>query len=302
MSTPVGGSLPPPRPSQPPSVPPPGGHHSSPPPGQYPSSPPPGRHPASPPPRTDPPRWAWWVGGIAIPVVGIVVTVLVSGSPGNGGAPAPAAASGSSPQTKPSAPSSPDQAGAESPSSSATPSAAAEPSASADPSASASPDADLTSPAGYGQVVRTMWGLAPAPCTQHEQQLVDLDDGTSRVEPENNGAVADRGGAELLYWPDTCTGFGDYLLRGLPNARVGLLRTDMPKSFESCQAAAGTGFGALALSETTDREERGFVEGAAICSVTDQGAVTMAVIEHMDGGATDDLSVSGSLYAWPKSD
>ncbi|WP_328673643.1 hypothetical protein OG905_19445 [Streptomyces sp. NBC_00322] len=130
---------------------------------------------------------------------------------------------------------------------------------------------------------------------------MDLDDGQSRVEPEDNGAVKDPGGAELLYWPDTCTGIGDYTLRALPNTRVGLLRADMEKSFKSCQAAAGTGFGALALYQTGDREKRGFVEGAALCAVTDQGAVSMAVIEHMDGGATSDVSVSGSLYVWSKS-
>jgi hypothetical protein len=202
--------------------------------------------------------------------------------------PAPAA---SSSQRGSSAPSSPEPA----------PEAEATGSSTEAPTGQASPGADLTAPAGYAQVRKTMWGLAPQPCTQHEQQLVDLDDGRSRVEPEDNGAVNDPGGAELLYWPDTCTGIGDYMLRALPHTRVGLLRADMAKSFEACQAAAETGFGALALHETTDRENRGFVEGAAMCSVTDQGAVAMAVIEHLEGGATSDVSVSGSLYVWSKS-
>ncbi|MFD4176525.1 hypothetical protein [Streptomyces anulatus] len=165
-------------------------------------------------------------------------------------------------------------------------------------SASASPEADLTAPDGYAKALSTMWGLAPVPCTQHEQQLIDLDDGTSRTEDEDNGAVQEPGGAELLYWPDTCTGLGDYQLRALPNTRVGLLRVDAPKSFDSCRAAAGTGFGALALSERNDREDRGFVEGAALCSVTDKGTVAMAVIEHISGGAVDDVSVSGPLHVW----
>ncbi|WP_241837503.1 hypothetical protein [Streptomyces sp. CB02115] len=184
--------------------------------------------------------------------------------------------------------------------SSKEPEPAPEPPAPSDeaPSASASPAADLTAPEGYAKALSTMWGLAPVPCTQHEQQLIDLDDGTSRTEDENNGAVQEPGGAELLYWPDTCTGLGDYQLRALPDTRVGLLRVDAPKSFDSCRAAAGTGFGALALSERTDREERGFVEGAALCSVTDKGTVSMAVIEHIAGGAVDDVSVSGPLYIW----
>ncbi|MET9517957.1 hypothetical protein [Streptomyces sp. NPDC002994] len=149
---------------------------------------------------------------------------------------------------------------------------------------------------------KTMWGIAPVPCTQHEQQLVDLDDGRNRVEPEDGGAVKEPGGAELLYWPDTCYG-SDYLLRGLPNTQVGLLRADSQKSFESCESASRAGFGALALSQATDRRDRGFVEGAAVCSVTNEGAVAMAVIEHIDeaGGTSFDVSVSGSLYVWSKS-
>ncbi|MEU5149241.1 hypothetical protein AB0G42_18870 [Streptomyces yangpuensis] len=45
--------------------------------------------------------------------------------------------------------------------------------------------------------------------------------------------MAHPGGAELLYWPDTCTGIGDYLLRALPNTRVGLLRADAPRTAEA---------------------------------------------------------------------
>lgn len=234
-----------------------------------PSTPPP---PPSPPlpPRTEPPRWAWWVGGIAIPLVGIAVTAVVSGNPDPVAAPAPLPVP-DSPQPALSTPPSP------------APSPEATSSPTGGPTASASPEVDFRAPAGYAQVQKAMWGLAPAPCGQHEQQLVDLDDGRSRAGPEDGGAVRDPGGAELLYWPDTCTGVGDYMLRALPGTRVGLLRAGMPKSFESCEAAAETGFGALALFETKEREERGFAEGAALCSVTDRGAVAMAVIEHMDG-------------------
>ncbi|MFH9756280.1 hypothetical protein ACWGBY_19050 [Streptomyces griseus] len=169
---------------------------------------------------------------------------------------------------------------------------------SASSSASALPEVDLTAPDGYTEALSATWGLAPVPCTQHEQQLVDLDDGTSRTEDEDNGAVQEPGGAELLHWPDTCNSLGDYKLRALANTRAGLLRADAPKSFDSCRAAAGTGFGALDLSQRIDREDRGFIEGAALCSVTDQGAVAMAVIEHIDGRSTDDVSVSGPLYVW----
>ncbi|MEU9089367.1 hypothetical protein [Streptomyces sp. NPDC048428] len=251
------------------------------------------------PPRTDPPRWAWWVGGIAIPLIGIVATVIFSNGsdrdPVSAPAPAPAP---SSPQSEPSARSSPDHASAETGSPTATPDA------SASPSAPSSSDADLTAPDGYAQATRTMWGLAPAPCNQHEQQLVDLDDGMSRVEPsgmgEDNGASKDPRGAELLYWPDSCNDQNNYVLRALPNTRVGLLQADVPKSFESCKAASRTGFGALGLLDSYDRGKRGFVEGAALCSVTDQGAVSMALIEHIDDGS-DEASVSGTLYVWPKS-
>ncbi|MGW7327647.1 hypothetical protein ACWGIU_03310 [Streptomyces sp. NPDC054840] len=129
---------------------------------------------------------------------------------------------------------------------------------------------------------------------------MDLDTGESRVEQERNGAVEKPGGAELLYWPDTCTGIGDYVLRALPNTRVGLLRPDAPRTAEACKAAAGTGFAALPLSEKLDTKERGFTVGAAICAVTADGAVAMAVIDHMSGGSTVDVSVSGNLYVWPQ--
>ncbi|WP_187285030.1 hypothetical protein [Streptomyces sp. OR43] len=169
-------------------------------------------------------------------------------------------------------------------------------------SPSATSDVDLTAPAGYAEATETMWGLAPGSCEHSEQQIVDLDDGMSRVE-SGDGVVKDPRGAELLYWPsESCIDdFGDYQLRALPNTRVGLLQAGMPKTFESCKAASGTGFGGLQLSDGSESEARGFVEGAAVCSVTDHGAVSMALIEHMDGGTFDDVSVSGRLYVWRKS-
>lgn len=241
-----------------------------------------------------PPRWAWWVGGIAIPLLGIVVSVIVSGGR-DAAAPAPISATGSQtavPTPTPTDPAPP----APSPTLTAGPTVTPRPSGSTTPSA----DTDLTPPAGHGPARKATWGLAPAPCTQHEQQLVDLDTGESRVEQEDNGAVANPGGAELLYWPDTCTGIGDYVLRALPNTRVGLLRADAPRTAEACKAAAGTGFAALPLYERRDTKERGFTVGAALCAVTADGAVAMALIDHMSGGATTDVSVSGNLYVWPQ--
>lgn len=225
--------------------------------------------------------------------------MIYSNNPDPVAAPAPpAAAASSSPRTEPTdALPSPDHAWAESESPTATPSDTGSP----NPSSSSSSDVDLTVPAGYAKATETMWGLAPPSCDQNEQQIVDLDDGMSRVE-SGSGAVKEPRGAELLYWSDECLNhFGDYQLRALPNARVGLLRADTPKSFEACKAAAGTGFGGLLLTSESEREARGFVEGAALCSVTDRGAVSMALIEHMDGGTFDDVSVSGRLYVWSKS-
>lgn len=229
--------------------------------------------------------------------------MIYSNNPGPVAAPAPAPAPvSSSPQneTEPSALSSPDQSWVESESPTATPGETESP----NPSSSSSSDVDLTAPAGYAKATTTMWGLAPAPCNQNEQQLVDLDDGSSRVEPagsgSGNGAVKDPRGAELLYWPVRCWDSDNYQLRALPNTRVGLLPADMPKSLESCRAASGTGFGALGLLDSYERRKRGFVEGAALCSVTDHGAVSMALIEHIDDGS-DEASVSGTLHVWPKS-
>ncbi len=267
---------------------PPGSGAPVPPPPPYPPAPPT-------PPRTDPPRWAWWVGGIAIPLVGILVTVAFGG---NGSGPTAAPAPGPVDSvTRPASPS-PSSTPPSEDTDATEPGTPAATDKAPSASSSATPEADLTAPDGYAEALSTMWGLAPVPCTQHEQQLVDLDDGTSRTEDEDNGAVKEPGGAELLYWPDTCTGIADYMLRALPNTRVGLLRADAPKSFDSCRAAAGTGFGALALAQRPDRERRGFVEGAAVCSVTDKGAVAMAVIEHIADETTNEVSVSGPLYVW----
>lgn len=276
MSTPAGGYGPPPP--LPPHIPP----------------------PPSRPPRTGSSRWEWWVGAIAVPVIGIVVTLVV----GNGqdrsdppaAAPAPAA---STPAPGTRTPDTPDPAGEE-PDPEESTSPVGLPTGSPTASPSASDGVDVTPPAGRGTARTGMWGIAPQPCTQHEQQLVDLDDGTSRVEQENDGAVKDPAGAELLYWPDSCSGLSDYLLRALPNTRVGILREDMPKNADTCAAASATGLGALSLSDGNDATERGFVEGAAICSVTDRGAVSMALIDHIARGSTLDMSVTGRLYVWPK--
>ncbi len=219
MSTPAGPGTPPPPPPYPPS-----------------------------PPRTDPPRWAWWVGGIAIPVVGILVTVAFGGKDSGPVARRPGqreqrhaarlpSPSGMPSSEEPEPPAPPDEA----------------PSASA--SASASPEADLTAPDGYAKGLSTMWGLAPVPCTQHEQQLIDLDDGTSRTEDGHKQARSrSPAGLNCCTGPNSAPASGIYSCVRCPG--MSLLRVDAPKSFDSCRAAAGTGFGALALSERNDRELR----------------------------------------------
>ncbi|MEV7557386.1 hypothetical protein [Streptomyces sp. NPDC089795] len=144
-----------------------------------------------------------------------------------------------------------------------------------------------------------MFGITPGQCTNFEEQLTDLDTGQSRmVVPQNvtRPTEVEAEGAELLYWNEGC----DYRLRAMPQATVGILRKGTPQSFASCKAAANTGLGPVNMKRNSEREARGIVVGASFCSVTDRGAVAMAVIEHIAGGYGDDPTVTGTLYVWSK--
>ncbi|MFD7915312.1 hypothetical protein ACFV30_32130 [Streptomyces sp. NPDC059752] len=54
------------------------------------------------------------------------------------------------------------------------------------------------------------------------------------------------------------------------------------------------------MSSRDDLESRGLVVGASLCSVTDRGAIAMAVIEHIAGNYGNDPTVTGTLYVWSK--
>ncbi|MFH8726368.1 hypothetical protein [Streptomyces termitum] len=261
--------------------------------------------PAAEPVRSEQPRWAWWVAGIALPLLGIVASVIVGMDRGD----EPPAAATPPPTT------------ASSPSSPASPSADDEPVStppSADDGAAASPldppdspaprtsapaagQVDLTAPAGHGPARESSWGLTPAPCTNSEQQLIDLDTGLSRVEAEDNGRIEEAGGAELQFWPENCTGSDDYRLRGVPNTRVGLLRADDPHTADTCRKMSNTGLPPMDLNNEKATEQAGFTVGAAICAVTAEGAVAMATIDHIGtSGIGGEATASGTLYVWPK--
>ncbi|MFJ6486196.1 MULTISPECIES: hypothetical protein [unclassified Streptomyces] len=144
-----------------------------------------------------------------------------------------------------------------------------------------------------------MFGITPGQCTNFEEQLTDLDTGQSRiVVPQNvtRPTEVEAGGAELLYWNESC----DYHLRAMPQATVGILRKSTPQSFASCKAAANTGLGPVNMTRIADREARGIVVGASLCSVTDRGAIAMAVIEHIAASNGGDPTVTGTLYVWSK--
>ncbi|MFF9503672.1 hypothetical protein [Streptomyces sp. NPDC014656] len=250
------------------------------------------------------------MAGIALPLLGIVASLVVgmdrdAASPAAAPPPASSDSSGS-----------PDSVSSEEPTE-PTPSASGSDSASGDestappldppdsplPSGSGAPATQvaLAPPPGHGPARESSWGLAPAPCTNHEQQLIDLDTGLSRVESEDNGRIEEPGGAELHYWPENCTGSADYRLRGVPNTRVGLLRADDPHTAEHCRKVSNTGLPPMDLNDSGTIERAGFVVGAAICSVTAEGAVAMATIDHIsDSGIGGEATASGTLYVWPK--
>ncbi|WP_331745886.1 hypothetical protein [Streptomyces virginiae] len=251
--------------------------------------------------RSSPPRWAWWVAGIVVPLAGIAASVFVATT--NNSAPA-----GKAPLA-PAADSSSSGSQANGPVVKASPptfSAAPAPSLSPLPSKTPTPTADLTSPAGY-TLNQTMFGLNPGQCSiRHEEQRTDLDTGQSRMlEPPRASPSADveSEGTELRYFPDDNCSTQGYYLRAMPKATVGILRKGAPQSYASCQAAANTGLGPLKMNDDSVRESRGLVVGAALCSVTDRGAIAMAVIEHVSGahGAFDSPTVTGTLYVWSKS-
>ncbi|MEU2548198.1 hypothetical protein ABZ618_22620 [Streptomyces roseolus] len=260
------------------------------------------------------------MAGIALPLLGIVASLIVgmdrddappaaaaSSSPSSDSASSGSASSGSADAASSEEPAAPTTTASEPASASAsgetgTP-ASLDPPDSPLPSASGASTTrvDLAPPRGHGPVRESSWGLTPAPCTNYEQQLIDLDTGLSRVEKEDDGKIGEPGGAELHYWPDTCLGGGDYRLRGVPNTRVGLLRADAPHTAENCRKVSNTGLPPLNLNENKTIEQAGFVVGAAICSVTTEGSVAMATIDHIsEGGYDGEDTASGTLYVWPK--
>ncbi|MFD9518594.1 hypothetical protein [Streptomyces sp. NPDC059979] len=249
-------------------------------------------------PAGHPPRWAWWVIGIVVPVTGTVATVLATSGKNDT---QPPATGGRAPVSATSAPQ-PTSAPSQSP----TPSVAPLSPSPGPSSASASPSGvpDLSAPAGY-RPTQGRWGIAPPICG--ETLLVDLDAGvsTSAVpEATADSAPPERTATtELEYRPDRqgCGMSGitpsSTELRSAPGRQVGVLRAGQPQTFENCRAAAGTGFGAVGLGGST-ATERGLVRGAALCSVTDRGSVAMALVEDLGTGPAPALG--GRLVVWSK--
>ncbi|MFD9727392.1 hypothetical protein [Streptomyces sp. NPDC059072] len=282
----------PPRPTEPPSVAP----YAA----TYPA---PAHAPApAPAPSGHPPRWAWWVIGIVVPVVGTVATLFATSAKNDPAT--PPAASGAAPATAGSASPRPSpQASSPSPSVSETKIAPLPGPSSASPSPSGS-GPDLTAPAGY-QTQQGRWGIAPPPCG--ETQLVDLDAGVSttvKVKYAGEGPTTEQTAAiELEYRPDSlgCGNAGDastYVkLMTTTGRQVGVLRAGQAQTFENCRAAAGTGFGPVQLGGS-DAQGRGIVKGAALCSVTDRGSVAMALVEESSKEYSP--TVSGRLIVWSK--
>lgn len=252
--------------------------------------------PAVPPPPTappgHPPRWAWWVAGIVVPVMGTVATLLATSDKNDTPPPRTQAPLTSSPAPSPS-PSSSSTAIRPLPSPSATPS---------NPSGAPGPQ-DLTAPAGH-QVQEGKWGIAPPACG--ETVLVDLDAGVSTTVKVNGGDGPDTDqtqGIELEYRPsELLCSTGDIPnsmeLRSVTGRQVGVIRPGRPRSFEECRAAAGTGFGPVEAGNNR-WTNRGLVKGAAVCSVTDKGNVTMALFDDVSEDTRVPV-VSGKLIVWSK--
>lgn len=218
------------------------------------------------------PRWAWWVVGVAVPVLGIIVTLVIALLPSTKGghddgddATGDGSADGISTETT------------------------------GPPLPSGSPGShgdgfDLTPPEGYS-LHEGYWGITPIDCTANEIRTVDLDTGTTDSATEPAGGyrgdpVEGHEGAELVYYPVHC---GE-TLRNPQGTTVGLLTADMPHDFKTCQSVSGTGLGPI---KPSDGEEVGFIEGAAICAVTDRQAIAMAMIDMLD-----EDTANGRLFVW----
>jgi len=74
-----------------------------------------------------------------------------------------------------------------------------------------------------------------------------------------------------------------------------------PHTAEQCRKVSNTGLPPLDLNDSETIEQAGFVVGAAVCSVTTEGSVAMATIDHIsDGGIGGEATASGTLYVWPE--
>ncbi|UQX02359.1 hypothetical protein [Streptomyces sp. RerS4] len=251
--------------------------------------------PTPPAPTGHPPRWAWWVIGIVIPVMGTVVTLLATANKPDT-PPRAAHPPVTTPSTPPASPSPP-------PSRSAVKPLPGAPSPSTGTPAAPGPQ-DLTAPAGY-QVQEGRWGIAPPACG--ETLLVDLDAGVSttvKVDVGDDPSATQTQTIELEYRPDATlcsTGDVPYAmeLRSVTGRQVGVIRPGRPQSFEECRAAAGTGFGPVKAGNGR-WTSRGLTKGAAVCAVTDKGSVAMALFDDENEDPRLPV-VSGKLIVWSKS-
>ncbi|NYI05997.1 hypothetical protein [Allostreptomyces psammosilenae] len=220
----------------------------------------------SPPPGQ--PRWAWWVVGILVPLIGTGVAALqLARDPHPGGSP---------------------------PGDTAPPSADLNPAAPAVPVPvpPAPPVSGIDVPLGY-TASHGRWAIGPIACG--EQQALDLDTGLSRTRPADEEPPP---GSELVHAraPDCATS----TLSPREGAAVGLLPAGEPQTYERCLLATGTPLGSIPTSTPEEIQERGIVAGAAICAVTGEEGVAMAVIAEVTPpqGPQEAVTLAGDLIVW----
>ncbi|MFB7379219.1 hypothetical protein [Kitasatospora purpeofusca] len=159
-------------------------------------------------------------------------------------------------------------------------------------------------PAGY-RLKKLSWGVMSAQCGS--KRVVDLDQGLTA---EVNAPVGDQPRqsreGELVTWlPSEQTAQGQQCFGMMGNIgpalgrSVGVLKAGAPRSFESCRAAAGAGLG-VGASDSSVGKKLGLVKQAAVCAVTDKGAVALAEIQEVRVETNSIEFLGGDLFVWEK--
>lgn len=214
---------------------------------QDPGYPPP--YPPAPPPHPTQPRWAWWVVGIAIPLIGIVVTVAVSRSGSDGDSKAPSANTAPAPERQ------------NTPPGNGTSGSAASPSGQTGQTG----QSPAGTPGPTNRPAKVLFGPGTVTATA-SSRYVDLDTSPPLVTP--SGKAADLVFGFLFGKPDLVTEGSSPTLATLPDGSPDPTAADCAEAVRKRGSYLG---GELAL-------------GSRFCAVTDEGRTAYFKLTSVPAG------------------